>query len=72
MNDAILIGFKAISSAKGEFTIAYVEFTPEEGLGKACKDVFLKGHPLKREMIGKPVKISFNIENGRVSSITAA
>lgn len=72
MDGATLIGYKEISSAKGDFTIAYVVFQPEEGLGKACKDVFLKGHPLSKEMIGQAVKMSFNIENGRVSAITAA
>lgn len=72
MNGATLIGFKEISSAKGDFTIAYVEFSPEEGYGQACKDVFLKGHPLKKEMIGQAVIVNFNIENGRVLSIEAA
>lgn len=72
MDGATLIGFKEISSAKGDFTIAYVVFTPEEGYGQACKDIFLKGHPLNQKMIGQAVKVAFNIENGRVSAITAA
>ena len=72
MDGATLIGYKEISSAKGEFTIAYVVFTPEEGYGNACKDIFLKGHPLNQKLLGQPVKIGFNIENGRVSSIEAA
>lgn len=72
MNGVTLIGYKPISSAKGDFTIAYVTFTAEEGLGKACKDIFLKGHPLNEKMIGQAVKLNFNIENGRVASIVAA
>jgi hypothetical protein len=72
MEGATLIGFKEVSSAKGDFTIAYIVFTPEEGLGQACKDCFLKGHPLSEEMIGQAVKVSINIENGRVTSIKAA
>lgn len=72
MEGATLIGFKAISSKKGDFTIAYIVFTPEEGLGQACKDCFLQGHPLTKEMIGQAVKVSINIENGRVTSIKAA
>lgn len=72
MEGATLIGFKEIKSVKGDFTIAYLVFTPEEGLGQACKDVFLQGHPLKEEMIGQAVKVSVNLENGRVTSIKAA
>lgn len=72
MNGAMLIGYKEISSAKGDFTIAYMVFEPEEGYGQACKDVFLKGHPLNQKMVGQAVRVSFNIENGRVSAITAA
>lgn len=72
MEGATLIGYKEISSRKGDFTIAYLVFTPEEGLGQACKDVFLQGHPLTKEMIGGAVKVSVNLENGRVTGIKAA
>lgn len=72
MDGATLIGFKEISSKKGDFTIAYLVFTPEEGYGQACKDVFLNGHPLVQKMVGQAVKVNVNIENGRVSSIVAA
>ena len=72
MEGATLIGFKEISSRKGDFTIAYIEFQPEEGYGQACKDCFLQGHPLAEEMIGQAVKVSINIENGRITGIKAA
>lgn len=72
MEGATLIGYKEISSRKGDFTIAYLVFSPEEGLGQACKDVFLNGHPLDEKMIGQAVKVSVNLENGRVTSIKAA
>ena len=69
---ATLLGYKAISSAKGEFTIAYITFENEETKGQACKDCFLKGHPLNEKMIGLAVNVEINIENGRVNAITAA
>ena len=72
MEGATLIGYKEISSRKGDFTIAYLVFHPEEGLGQACKDVFLQGHPLSEKMIGQAVKVSINLENGRVTGIKAA
>lgn len=72
MEGATLIGYKQISSKKGDFTIAYIVFTPDEGLGQACKDCFLNGHPLNEKMIGQAVRVSINIENGRITSITAA
>ncbi|CAB1247930.1 protein of unknown function [Ruminococcaceae bacterium BL-6] len=72
MEGATLIGYKEITSKKGVFTIAYLVFTPDEGLGQACKDVFLTGHPLTEEMIGQAVRVSINLENGRVTAIHAA
>ena len=69
---ATLLGFKAISSAKGDFTIAYIAFDNEETKGQACKDCFLRGHPLNEKMIGCAVNVEINIENGRVNAITAA
>jgi len=72
MEGATLIGYKEITSNKGEFTIAYIVFTPDEGLGEACKDVFLQGHPLNKDMIGEAVKVKINLENGRVTAIQAA
>lgn len=72
LEGATLIGYKEISSAKGNFTIAYIVFTPEEGFGQACKDCFLRGFSLKESMIGQAVKVSINIENGRVTAIQAA
>lgn len=72
MEGATLIGYKEISGRKGDFTIAYIVFTPEEGNGQACKDCFLNGHPLNEKMIGQAVKVSVNLENGRISGIKAA
>lgn len=72
MEGATLIGYKEISGRKGDFTIAYITFTPEEGFGQACKDCFLNGHPLSEDMIGQAVKVSINIENGRITGIQAA
>jgi hypothetical protein len=69
---ATLLGIKQISSAKGDFTIAYIAFSNEETKGQACKDCFLKGHPLNEKMIGTAVDVEINIENGRVNAITAA
>lgn len=69
---ATLMGIKEISSQKGEFTIAYIAFDNEETKGQACKDCFLRGHPLSEKMIGAAVNVEINIENGRVNAITAA
>lgn len=69
---ATLLGYKAISSAKGDFTIAYIAFGNDETKGLACKDCFLKGHPLNEKMINSSVNVEMNIENGRVNAITAA
>ena len=69
---ATLLGYKAITSAKGEFTIAYVTFSDDEIKGQGSKDCFLKGHPLNEKMIGTAVNVEISIENGRVQGITAA
>lgn len=73
MNGAKLLGYKEITSRKGEFTIAYVVYKPDgEGFGQACKDIFLKGHPLNEKMVGCAVNVFFDIGSGRVSKIEAA
>ncbi len=73
MNGATLVGYKEITSRKGEFTIAYVVYQPDgEGIGQACKDIFLQGHPLKEKMVGSAVNVFFDIGSGRVSKIEAA
>jgi|GEM_PF-4868656 len=69
---ATLLGYKEISSNKGDFTIAYITFENDETKGQACKDCFLKGHPLQEKMIGSAVNVEINIENGRVNAIKAA
>ena len=68
MNGATLVGYKEITSR-----IAYVVYQPDgEGIGQACKDIFLQGHPLKEKMVGSAVNVFFDIGSGRVSKIEAA